>query len=70
MISQGVMPDFGSLRRDQSRLESAENQSEPVRLGHVIDFQSLFLNSIPDEAFARRLKRWYTTGVGQAKNSK
>jgi len=54
MISQGVTPDFGSLRRDQSRPESAEDRIEPVCLGHVIDFQSLFLNSLPDEAPLRQ----------------
>ena len=70
MILQGVPPDCGSLRRDKSRLESAEDRIEPVRLGHMLDFRSLFLNILPDEAFATRLKRWYTTGVKQTTNSK
>jgi len=70
MISQGVPPDFGSPRRDESRLESAEDRIEPVPLGHMIDFPSLILNILPDEVLAIRLKRWYTTGVKQATNSK
>jgi len=55
--------DFGSLQRDTSPLESAEDRTELVRLRHVTNFRSLFFKIIHCGVFATRHKRWYTTSV-------